>query len=159
MTHAYLYFLSLIAARTVIVFIGCVVGLRLLGKRQIGQVNIYDLAMVMALANAVQNAMTSGTGNLSTGIVCASVLIILGRAITGLMTKWPKIEHSICGTPTIVVNDGVVVESHLRRSGVTDDQLMLSLRQHGITELTKVRMAVLEIDGSLSVVPYSTASG
>ena len=155
MTPAFLYFLSLLAARTAIVFTACVVGLRLLGKRQIGQVNVYDLAMIMALANAVQNAMTSGTGDLSTGIVCASVLLCLGRLISNLMTRWPKIEHNLCGTPTIVVDEGIVIESHLRRSGVTDDQLQQSLRQHGFTELSKVRMAVLEVDGSLSIIPYS----
>jgi uncharacterized membrane protein YcaP (DUF421 family) len=154
-THAYLYFLSLIAARTVIVFASCVIGLRFLGKRQIGQINIYDLAMIMALANAVQNAMTSGTGNLTTGIVCASVLLCLGRLITGLLIKWPKLETNLCGCPTLVINDGVEIEAHLRSAGITSDQLHQSLRQHGYTNASKVRLAVLEIDGTLSVVPYA----
>jgi len=79
MSAAYFYFISLLFARTAIVFAACVIGLRLLGKRQIGQFNIYDLAMIMALANAVQNAMTSGTGNFTTGVVCAGVLLLLGR--------------------------------------------------------------------------------
>jgi uncharacterized membrane protein YcaP (DUF421 family) len=153
-SHAYLYFVSLIAARTGIVFLACVFGLRLLGQRQIGQVNIYDLAMVMALANAVQNAMTSGTGNLSTGITCAGVLIMLGRIGSSLMTRWPKIEHNICGTATIVVSQGQIVASHLRRSGITEDQLQSALRQHGYSDMSKVQMAVLEIDGSLSIVPF-----
>ena len=158
MTSAYLYFLSIIFARTAVVFFGCVIGLRLLGKRQIGQVNIYDLAMIMALANAVQNAMTSGTGNLTTGFVCAGTLFLLGRLMTAVIVRWPKVEQNLCGTSTVVVSEGKVIESHLRRSGVTDDQLELSLRAHGFSDLSQVRMAVLEIDGNLSVVQYETAA-
>jgi uncharacterized membrane protein YcaP (DUF421 family) len=155
MTAAYLYFLSIIAARTAIVFAVCVIGLRFLGKRQIGQFNVYDLAMIMALANAVQNAMTSGTGNFTTGVVCAGVLLILGRLITGLMTRWPKIERNLCGTPTVLVNEGKIIEPSLLRVGITEDELEQSLREHGFTDVNKVKMAVLEIDGALSIVPNS----
>jgi uncharacterized membrane protein YcaP (DUF421 family) len=156
-TSAYLYFLSLIAVRTSIVFFATVIGLRLLGKRQIGQVNIYDLAMIMALANAVQNAMTSGTGNLTTGIVCAGVLLLLGRAMSGAFVRWPKVEQNLCGTPTVLVSEGKIVHPHLVRCGVTNEQLDGALRQHGFTDISQAKMAVLEIDGSLSIVPYGSS--
>jgi uncharacterized membrane protein YcaP (DUF421 family) len=158
LSRDYLYFLSLIAARTAVVYFGSILGLRLLGKRQIGQVNIYDLAMIMALANAVQNAMTSGTGNLTTGIVCAGVLLLLGKAMSGVFVQWPTVERNLCGTPTVLVNDGKVVHPHMVRAGVTDDQLEVALRQHGITDLAQTKMAVLEVDGSLSIVPFETSS-
>jgi uncharacterized membrane protein YcaP (DUF421 family) len=158
MTSSYLYFLSLIASRTAIVFVAAVAGLRLLGKRQIGQVNIYDLAMIMALANAVQNAMTSGTGNLTTGIVCAGVLLVLGRLLSHLFVTWPRLEQNLCGTPTVLVSEGKIVHPHMTRAGVTEEQLNESLREHGFTDVSKARMAVLEVDGSLSIVPYVSHS-
>ncbi len=154
MTHDYLYFLSLLAARTVIVFIAMVVGLRLLGKRQIGQVNIYDLAMIMALANAVQNAMTSGAGDLTVGFVCAGTLLVLGRITTSLFVHLPKVQQNLCGCPTVLVNEGKIIPDHMRRESISEDQLLIALRQHGLLHVTDARMAVLEIDGSLSIVPF-----
>ena len=154
MTESYLYFLSLLAARTAIIFIVMVVGLRLLGKRQIGQMNLYDLATIMALSNAVQNSMTSGTGNLTTGIVCAGTLLVLGRIATIAFVREPRLESSLCGTPSVVINDGKLVEDHMRREGITEDELIAALRQHGLSSPTQARMAVLEIDGTLSVVPF-----
>ena len=71
MSKAFLIFLTTISARTAIVMLFLIIGIRLFGKRQIGQMNIYDLALIMALANAVQNAMTGGKGYLSVGIVSA----------------------------------------------------------------------------------------
>jgi uncharacterized membrane protein YcaP (DUF421 family) len=153
MTHAYLYFLSLLLARTVIVYFFVVFGLRLMGKRELGQMHIYDVALLMALANAVQNAMTSGAGDLTVGIVCAGTLLILGRVLTGLFIRLPRFEERVCGTPTILVNDGKPIEDHLRRERVTKEQVMAALRQHGLCELNEVQMAILEIDGSISIVP------
>ncbi len=83
--------LSIYAARTAIVLIWMVLGLRLLGKRQIGQLNIYDVALVMALANAVQNAMTGGQGKLVVGIVCAGTLMLLGRLLTAIFIRAPRL--------------------------------------------------------------------
>ena len=157
-THSYLYFLSLIAARTVVVFVAVAAGLRILGKRQIGQFTIYDLAMIMALANAVQNAMTSGAGDLSVGIVCAGMLLILGRATTALFVRWPKFEANACGTPRILVTDGQIVEHNMIHEHITHEQLDASLRLHGVASIDDVKMAVLEIDGTLSIVPKDHAA-
>ena len=136
-----------------IVFIAVAFGLRLLGKRQMGQLNIYDLAMVMALSNAVQNAMTSGKGDLSVGIVCAGTLLIVGRILTALFINLPRVEQSVCGTPSLLLNDGKPIPDHLRREKVTEDQLLSALRQHGLCEFDEAQMAVLEVDGSISILP------
>ena len=79
-----LWFWSTIAARTLVVLFALVVGLRLLGKRQIGQMNIYDLALVMLLANGVQNAMTKGSGFLGAGMFSAGALFIAGWTLSSM---------------------------------------------------------------------------
>jgi uncharacterized membrane protein YcaP (DUF421 family) len=153
MSHAYLWFLSTIAARTAIVLIFMVAGLRLLGKRQMGQMNLYDLALIMALSNAVQNAMTNGAGDLSVGIISAGTLLLIGRVAANLFVRAPKLSERLCGTPTVLIDNGEYIGSHMRRECVTEEEVMAVLRQHGIDDPKRVMMAILEVDGTISVVP------
>ena len=156
MSHAFVWFLSTIAARTLIVLVCIMAGFRLLGKRQIGQMNIYDLALVMAIANAVQNAMTHGNGNLSVGIVSAGTLLLTGWVLTVVFVRLPRLEERLVGTPTLLVNDGHILEERMRRERVTHECLMTVLRQHSLTDVSQVMMAVLEVDGSISIVPKTS---
>ena len=96
------------AAKTVVVFALVATGLRLLGKREASQLNVYDLAMLMALANAVQNAMTGGRGNLGVGLVTSSVVVLLAWGVTRLILRKPGIERLVIGSPTILVHQGRV---------------------------------------------------
>lgn len=153
MNHAYLYFLVLLAARTAIVAIFLVVGFRLLGKRQIGQMNVYDIALIMALANAVQNAMTSGAGDLSAGITCAGTLLLVGSLFGYLFAKLPRFEKEIVGNPTTLLYDGEMLRSRMNRESISEDELMAALRAHGLCDPSECKLAVLEVDGSLSIVP------
>jgi len=157
MTHAYLWFLSLIAGRTAIVLLFLLIGLRFFGKRQIGQMNIYDLAMIMAIANAVQNAMTRGNGNVSVGIVSSGTLLLLGTALAFAFVRLPKLEDRIVGTPTLLINDGQFIEKNLRRERVTRLQLEMVLREHGLTDVRDVMLAMMEVDGAISIVPKTAA--
>ena len=153
MPSALIWLLSTIAARTLIVLLFIIVGLRLVGKRQIGQMNIYDLAMIMALANAVQNAMTSGKGNISVGIVSSGTLLVVGWIFTQFFVRLPKLEERVVGTPTLLLNNGQILEEAMRHEQVTQEILMTALRQHGLTEASQVLLAVLEVDGSISIIP------
>lgn len=153
MSHAFLFFLTTIGARTAIVALTLIAGLRFLGKRQLGQMNIYDLAMVMALANAVQNAMTNGNGNLSVGIVSSGTLFLVGWALTLLFVRLPKLEERIVGTPTLLIHEGQLVPDALRRECVTQEQIHSILRQHGLSDIRQVLLAMLEVDGTISIVP------
>ena len=159
MSQAFIFFLTTIAARTAIVMFFLIVGLRLFGKRQIGQMNIYDLAMIMALANAVQNAMTGGKGHLSVGIVSAGTLLLIGYLFTRLFLRVPKLETHIVGSPTILLSDGKLLPDRLHRECVTESQLQMAMRQHSLTEYKQVKLAVLEVDGSISIVPTPDKKG
>jgi len=128
------------------------IGFRLSGKRHVGQFNVYDVAMVMAVANAVQNAMTAGTGNFLTGIVCASTLLLIGRIMAHIFVHVPRIEELYVGVPVVLVKDGKLVESSLKRECITEDDVMMALRSHGLGKIKDAHLIVLEADGSMSVV-------
>lgn len=162
MSLDFVRFLTVIAARTALIFLMVVVGLRVFGKRQMGQMNIYDLAMLMALGNAVQNAMTMGKGHLSVGIVSAGTLFLIGVVSTWLFVRNPVLETRIVGMPTVLFMDGEYIADAMRKECVDQDEIHAAMRQHGITDPKKVRLVVLEVDGGLSVVPVKeqkTADG
>jgi uncharacterized membrane protein YcaP (DUF421 family) len=148
--------LEIQAAKTLIVMTLLVVGFRLLGKREAAQLNVYDLAMLMALANAVQNAMTGGLGNLPIGLVTSSTLIVSAWALSLLFRHRPGLERRLIGSPTILVRDGRLLTDRLRRSLVTPDEVDEACRQHGVASPADAALAVLEVDGSISIVPKGT---
>lgn len=147
------HLLIAVAARTAIVLLFLIAGLRLLGKRQIGQMNLFDLVLIMALANGVQNAMTMGRGELSVGIVSAGMLLLAGRLLTWLFLRRPHLEERLVGTPTVIIDHGRLLRDHMRREHLTEDEVMAALREHGLCDPRDARMVVLEVDGTLSVVP------
>jgi uncharacterized membrane protein YcaP (DUF421 family) len=145
------------AAKTLVVFAVVGTGLRLLGKRETSQLNVYDLAMLMALANAVQNAITGGRGNLAVGFVTSSVLVLVAWGVTKLIVREPGMERALVGSPTILVHGGTVLPDRLRRQGISMKELRAAARAYGISDLDRVQTCVLEVDGSISVIPYPDA--
>jgi len=151
-------FLAAMAARSATVAVVAIVGLRLLGKRQLGSMNIYDLAMIMALANAVQNAMTRGSGHLLVGVVSAATLLAISALVTAVVLRAPRTEGSLVGTPTLLAHDGQLVPAHLRQQGITAEQVMTAVRERGLADLSDTLTVTLEVDGTISVIPKQAQS-
>ena len=141
------------AIKSVIVVSALLVGFRLFGKREMSQLTVYDLAMLFALSNAVQNAMTGGRGNFGVGLATSSSIVLASWALTRVLIKHPGLEVPVLGSPTILINDGRVLKERLRHTLVTSDELGAALRGYGIDSPSDVALAVLEVDGSISVVP------
>jgi len=146
----------IIAAKTLIIFLFLIGGLRLLGKRELGQMNIFDLILIIVLGNAVQNAMMGTDNSLVGGLIAATTLLVVNRLFNLVIKRSKRAERLMVGEPTLILNDGVLMQERMRKEGVTHDQLMTALREHGLTELGEARMCVLEVDGSISVVPVGT---
>ncbi len=147
----------LIAGKTAVVYFFLVMGLRLLGKRELGQMNIYDLVLIIVLANAVQNAMVGNDNNLVGGLIAALTLLVLNRIFALVMARSDKVEKFMVGEPMLIVNDGEIITARCKQEGITREQIMAALREHGIEKLQDAHMCVLEIDGSISVVPCVSA--
>jgi uncharacterized membrane protein YcaP (DUF421 family) len=145
-----------IAAKTAAVYLFLVGGLRLFGKRELGQLSLYDLVMIVILGNAVQNAMINNDNTLVGGFVAAGVLLALNWALNRFIARSKRAEHFLVGNPVLIVHDGRPLRDRLAREGISDDQLDAALREHGIDDVHDVHLAVLESDGTISVVPQGT---
>lgn len=142
-----------IAGKTAIIYLFLIVGLRLLGKRELGQMTIYDFVLVVVLANSVQNAMVGDDTTLGGGLVSALTLLLVNRALTFLLTHYSWLEIQLVGQPELIVRDGKFLEGNLQREGVSHEQVMAALREHGIGKLADAQICMLEVDGTISVVP------
>lgn len=145
-----------IAARTALVYVVVFVGLRLAGKRELGQMTVFDLVVVLLIANAVQNAMVGADVSLQGGLLAAGVLLALNRVVADLRTRGGTWGRLIEGTPTVLIEDGQTIEPHLRKEGLEHQELEMVVREHGVDSLGDVKLAVLETDGSISIVPKTS---
>jgi len=142
-----------IVLRTVAVYLAILLGLRLAGKRELGQMTVFDLVVLLLIANAVQNAMVGPDTSLTGGILSAGLLLALNAAVARLRLRWSGLRRLIEGSPTLLVLHGEVLAEHVRREGLDEETLEAVVREHGVADLSEVEMAVLEIDGSISVIP------
>jgi uncharacterized membrane protein YcaP (DUF421 family) len=143
----------IIAAKTAVVYVFLIVGLRLLGKRELGQMSLYDLVMIIVLGNSVQNAMINNDNTLGGGLIAGTVLLVLNRLLNELALRSKRVEHLMVGEPVLIVSDGRLLERPMKRQGVTSDQVRAALREHGMEDLNQAHMCILEVDGTISVVP------
>jgi uncharacterized membrane protein YcaP (DUF421 family) len=138
--------------RSVVVYSFLLVLLRLTGKRQVGQLAPFDLVLLLVLSNAVQNSMNGGDNSLVGGLVSAATLVGLNGAI-GLATyRSKRLEALIEGRPQVLVHNGKLYDKVLRDAKLTRHELNAALRQAGCESVDEVHTAVLENNGSISVV-------
>lgn len=147
---------AIIAAKTAVIYLFLILGLRVLGKRELGQMSLYDLVMIIVLGNAVQNAMINNDNTLVGGLVAATVLLVMNRLFNVVTVHSRPVQHLMVGDPVLIVSDGKLLPRPMRHQGITSDQVMAALREHGIEDLEAVHMAVLEVDGTISVLPKGT---
>ena len=114
---------------------------------------VFDLVVLLLISNAVQNAMVGPDTSLVGGIVAAVALLLVNAVLARLSLSWPRLRHVVEGTPTLLVLHGDIIETHMRKEGIDEETLLTALREHGVDKIADVEMAVLEIDGSISVVP------
>ena len=142
-----------IILRSALIYLVILVGLRLAGKREVGQLTVFDLVVLLLISNAVQNAMVGPDTSLPGGILAAVVLLVVNALVNELSVKSSRLRRWMEGSPTLLVLHGAAIPEHMRREGIDEDTLAAALREHGIVEISQVEMAVLETDGSISVVP------
>jgi uncharacterized membrane protein YcaP (DUF421 family) len=145
--------LANVALRSVIIYLVFLMGLRLFGKREVGQFTFFDLALVLLLANALQAAMTGPDTTVGAGLVIVAVLFVINYLLSRLRLRSTLMRRLLEGHPTVVAQNGAWIDAALRHEGLDSDDAMMALREHGVTDVKDMQPAVLETDGSLSVVP------
>jgi len=140
--------------RTAAIYIVVLAGVRLSGKREVGQMTPFDLTLLLLLSNAVQNAMTGPDTSLTGGVMAASTLLLLNYLVAEVSGGNRRFRKFVQGQPSLLVHDGQVIESHMAKEHVSMDELQRALREHGIASAKEVALAVLEVDGSISCLKY-----
>ena len=140
-----------IALRAGIIYLVVLLGIRLTGKREVGQMASFDLVLLLLIANAVQNAMTGPDTSLAGGLTAAGTLLTLNWILTRIVWRYRKVRRLVEGAPTILIHRGKVLNENIRRENITTQDLHQAFREHGISDPDQVDQAVLEIDGAISV--------
>jgi uncharacterized membrane protein YcaP (DUF421 family) len=143
-----------IVLRTAIIYILVLVGVRLAGKREVGQMTPFDLVLLLLLSNSVQNAMTGPDTSLIGGIVAAITLFLLNTLVADVAGVNRRFRRVVQGSPSMLIHDGQVLIDHMAKEHVSADELERALREHGIVSAKEVAIGVLEVDGSMSFLKY-----
>jgi len=143
-----------IVLRTAVIYIVVLAGVRLSGKREVGQMTPFDLTLLLLISNAVQNAMTGPDTSLLGGVAAAATLLALNYLVAEVSGGNRRFRKFVQGQPSLLVHDGEVISSHMAKEHVSMDELHRALREHGIASCKDVALAVLEVDGSISCLKY-----
>ncbi len=142
-----------IVLRSAVIYIVVIVGLRLLGKKHVAQLTIVDLVLILLISNAVQNAMVGDDTSLIGGVIAAVTLLAVNAVLTYVLYRYRPADMLLEGTPTLLVHNGDALRAHLAQEKITEEELERVIREHGIGSIREVKSAVMEVDGSISVVP------
>ena len=145
-----------LVARTAIVYVAFILVLRVFGKRELGQFTIFDLALLLLAANALQPAMTGPDTSVAGGLVILATVFALNWLTARARERVPWLRRLLEPEPTVLARDGAWLAAAVRAEDLDEDDLAAALRQHGLERVEDTRLVVLEQDGSVSVVPKET---
>lgn len=140
-----------IIGSTLAVYVFIVVAIRLFGKKELAQLSVVDLVFILLISNAVQNAMVGPDATLAGGLVAATTLFLFNYVFKYLQYKFPKFGKVVEGDAIMLVYDGKYIDAHLKKARITEDEIMEAVREHGVASIEEVNLAIMEVDGSISV--------
>lgn len=147
-------FLMETALRTVIMFIVILLSLRVLGKRGVKQLSVFELGVIIGLGSAAGDPMFYKDVGLLPGIIVFSIVIGLYRLITFLINRSDRFEHFVEGKPRTVIEEGQLVVSNFEKEPIAKDELYSQLRMNNVSHLGQVEHAIIETNGEVSVFFY-----
>ncbi|HET8570894.1 MAG TPA: YetF domain-containing protein [Candidatus Limnocylindria bacterium] len=147
-----------LAFRSALIYLALIVVLRLFGKREVGQFTLFDLVLILLVANAVQPAMTGPDTSLAGGLVIILTLVLVNRGVALARSRIPIVDRLLEAQPTVLARDGAWLPDALEREDLELQDCEMALREHGIGDVSEVALAMLESDGTISVVPRDQSS-
>ena len=139
--------------RSVVIYVFILLAFRFTGKRQVGQLTPFDLVVLLIISNVVQNAVIGPDNSLGGGLLGAVVILALNWLVVELTFRSKRLRRLLEAEPTLLVHNGRILHDNLRRERLTLDDLHAALRRAGVADLEHVRVAVLEENGGISVIP------
>jgi uncharacterized membrane protein YcaP (DUF421 family) len=137
--------------RPVVVYLFLVVFLRIFGKRELAQLNPFDLVVLLSLSNTVQNAMIGDDNSISGGLVGAFSLLAINWLLALVLYRAPKVTGLLAGHPATLIRDGVVNADELKKQSLTHEELVSVLNKNGFNDPDDVQTCVLEPNGTFFV--------
>ncbi len=144
-------FLDVILRSTAVYFF-MMIALRVFGKKELSQLNTADVILILLISNSVQNAMVGNNTSLYGGLAAATVLFAINYILKRLMFKYKKFSNFIQEKPEILIHNGTLEFKTLSKLNITSDELREAMREHGIENFKDVKLAMLEIDGNISII-------
>mgnify|MGYP000235079923 FL=1 len=144
--------------RTVILYFILMIGLRLMGKRQIGELEPSELVLTLIISDLAAVPMQDFGIPLVNGLFPIATLLCLSMLLSFFSLKSVRFRALVCGRPTVIIREGKVLQQNMARNRFTVDELLEQLRSQGYSDLSAVKYAILETSGQVSVLPYTKAS-
>ena len=141
-----------IAFRSVAVYFFMTIALRIFGKKELSQLNTAYIILILLISNSVQNAMVGPDTSLWGGLVAALVLFIINFIIKKLTHKYKLLNDLLLDKPEILIHNGKLDFKSLSKLDISHDELKEAMREHGLEHFTDVKLCMLEIDGTISVI-------
>jgi len=143
--------------RSVVVYLFLLAAFRFTGKRQVGQLTPFDLVVLLVISNVVQNAVIGPDNSLGGGLLGAVVILALNGLLVEVTYRSKRLRRMLEASPTVLVHNGKLVEKNLASERITLDDLHAAMRRAGVVDIAHVRVAVLEENGGISVIPRATS--
>ncbi len=143
--------LLLISAKSIAIYLFILLALRLFGKKELAQLSVVDLVFILLISNSVQNAMVGPDNTLLGGMAAATGLFVINYIFKLLLKKFPSLSRIVQGDELMLIYKGKILQSHLDKSMITKEELQAAIREHGVESIKDVDLAILEVDGNISV--------
>lgn len=141
----------IIAGKSTLVYIFMILAIRIFGKKELAQLSVVDLVFILLISNSVQNAMVGDNTSLQGGVVAAMGLFIANYVLKLLLRSSPWFNKAVQGEKIILIHDGTVIEKGLREAQMSHEELEMAVREHGVNKIGDVNLAILEVDGNVSI--------
>ena len=137
--------------RSLAVYLFIVVAIRLFGKREVAQLSITDLVFILLISNSVQNAMVGHDSSLVGGLTAAGTLFVVNFVVGFIFFKSKKLTSFLEGHELMLVYNGKKIKENLAKAQISDEEIEAVVREHGVEKISEVNLAILELDGNISV--------
>jgi uncharacterized membrane protein YcaP (DUF421 family) len=145
--------------RSVVIYLFLLIAFRFTGKRQVGQLTPFDLVVLLIISNVVQNAVIGNDNSLGGGILGAVVILTLNYGLVVFTSRSKSLRRVMTGEPTLLVHNGKVFQDRMTREHIAMEDLQAAFRKNGVVDIEKVRYAILEESGQISVILKTPAAG
>lgn len=141
----------IIVLRSVVVYFFIIFALRLFGKKELAQLSIIDLVFILLISNSVQNAMVGDNTSLIGGLTAATSLFVVNWILKNLIFRSKGLSGMVQGNPLMLAYHGKIIKKHLDQAKISHEELEAAIREHGVKDVKDVDIAILEVDGNISI--------